>query len=104
MAGYHAPGPQRVDLLDRIRQEAGDETEADRLGPLKPAGWEAPSLLLAGMSSSLRTNLAEQYSVFTHADIRCGASRLVPAPSPIGLLAGAQTGSVCRRLARAQSP
>jgi hypothetical protein len=41
-----------MDLLDPIGQEARDEAQADRVGLLEPEGWEAPSLLLAGMFSS----------------------------------------------------
>ena len=43
-----------MDLLDRIREEVGDTAQAGRLGLLKPSGWQAPSLLLAGMFSSRR--------------------------------------------------
>jgi hypothetical protein len=42
-----------MDLLDRIRQEAGDEAQADRLGLFEPERREAPSMLLAGMPTSL---------------------------------------------------
>ena len=35
-----------------FRKEAGDPAQADRLGLLKPEGWEATALLLAGMPSS----------------------------------------------------
>ena len=38
-----------MDLLDRIREEVGDEAQADRLGPFEPGGGEASSLLLAGV-------------------------------------------------------
>ena len=43
-----------MDLLDSIRQEAGDPAEAHPSGLLKPEGRETPSLLLARMPSSLR--------------------------------------------------
>jgi hypothetical protein len=33
MGRYYAAGPQRIDLLGRIREEGGDEAQAHRLGP-----------------------------------------------------------------------
>ena len=52
MAGHHAARPQRMDLLDRIRQESGDQKQADQLGLREPLGGEAAPLLLARLSAS----------------------------------------------------
>ena len=54
MGRHHAAGSQRMDLLDRVREEVGNEAQAHRLGLLEPEGWQAPALLLAGMPPPLR--------------------------------------------------
>ena len=51
---HYAARAQRVDLLDSIPKEAGNQTQAHRLGLLESEGWQAPSLLLAWMPSSLK--------------------------------------------------
>lgn len=53
MGGYHAPRTQRVDLLDRVGQESGNEKPPDRMGLFQPEGWEAAPLLLARMQTPL---------------------------------------------------
>jgi heat shock protein HslJ len=55
-----------VDLLDRIREEAGDQAQTDRMGLLKPDGWEASSLLLARLPSSREHAKAEQLASIFH--------------------------------------
>jgi hypothetical protein len=44
-----------MDLLDSISNEAGDEAQAHQSGLFKPGRGKAPSLLLAGVPSSLRS-------------------------------------------------
>jgi hypothetical protein len=42
-----------MDLLDRVREEARDQAQKDRLGLRKLERGKAPALLLARMSSPL---------------------------------------------------
>lgn len=58
MGRYHAPRPQRMDLLGHIRQERRNPREADDTGGGKPVGRQAASLLLARLPPSLTTGTA----------------------------------------------
>jgi hypothetical protein len=53
MAGYYSPCAQRVDLLDHLRQEAGDQEAARRKGVLGAERRNAAALLLAWLPASL---------------------------------------------------
>ncbi len=47
------PGPQRMDLLDRVRQEGGHPAQTAGLGPGELDRRQAPPLLLARLPSPL---------------------------------------------------
>ena len=54
LGGYYATGAQRVDLLDSLRQESGDEEPPDREDAEGAYRWKAPTLLLGQLHASLK--------------------------------------------------
>jgi hypothetical protein len=54
-----------MDLLDRIREEAGDAAQADRLGLRELERRKAAPMLLAGMLPSREGAKAEEHELLT---------------------------------------
>lgn len=58
VARHYSTCPQRVDLLDPIRQEGRDAGPPDHVGLRKPRGRQEAAVLLAGMQAPLIANHA----------------------------------------------
>ena len=54
VGGYYATRAQRVDLLGYVREACTDKEDPYREGALKAYEWNAPTLLLGRLPSSLK--------------------------------------------------
>src|SRR5579864_7248359 len=58
MGRHNAARTQRMDLLGRVREEAGDATQSRRADPHRTQRGQAAAVLLAGLSASAATPVA----------------------------------------------
>ena len=54
MGRYYAVSTERMDMLGHFREKSGDEEYTYREGTFEAKGWNAQTLLLGGVPSSLK--------------------------------------------------